>query len=275
MIRTKTANNYCNNCGKEGHTYNYCKMPITSIGFIAFRYNLQNEREYLMIRRKDTLGYINLIRGKYTLGNKEYIMNILKQMTAYEKLTLIELSFDELWTKVWGSNKLSNEYRKEETSSRSRFTTLKTGCYYKDEFLTLKDLINESNKYVQWEEPEWGFPKGRRNYKERDYDCALREFSEETGLSNNIINNIENIIPYEEIFTGSNYKSYRHKYFIGLINYNDGSLSNNYQKSEVSKVEWKTLTQCIESIRSYNLEKKNMLTNVDNMLSHFRKVYFC
>ena len=65
------------------------------------------------------------------------------------------------------------------------------------------------------------------------------------------------------------------KYFIGLINYNDGSLSNNYQKSEVSKIEWKTLTQCIESIRSYNLEKKNMLTNVDNMLSHFRKVEFC
>ena len=29
---------YCNNCGKKGHLYNQCKMPITSIGVVAFRF---------------------------------------------------------------------------------------------------------------------------------------------------------------------------------------------------------------------------------------------
>ena len=29
--------NYCNNCGKTGHLFHNCKMPITSLGVIAFR----------------------------------------------------------------------------------------------------------------------------------------------------------------------------------------------------------------------------------------------
>ena len=52
--------NYCNNCGKQGHLYHQCKMPITSIGIIVFRYNEKNNIEYLMIRRKDTLGLLIL-----------------------------------------------------------------------------------------------------------------------------------------------------------------------------------------------------------------------
>jgi hypothetical protein len=67
---------HCNNCGKKGHIYNQCKMPITSIGIIVFRKH--NERiEYLMIRRRDTLGYIDFMRGKYSVNNRDYIMNML------------------------------------------------------------------------------------------------------------------------------------------------------------------------------------------------------
>ena len=46
---------------------------------------------------------------------------------------------------------------------------------------------------------------------------------------------IDNIIPYEEIFTGSNYKSYKHKYYLAHMKYNNVN-DNNYQKSEVSKM---------------------------------------
>jgi hypothetical protein len=77
------TDNYCNNCGKQGHIYNQCKMPITSVGVIAFRYN-NGQIEYLMIRRKDTLGFIDFMRGKYFVNNKFYILNMLKQMTVAE-----------------------------------------------------------------------------------------------------------------------------------------------------------------------------------------------
>jgi len=60
--------NYCNNCGKYGHLYHQCKTPITSFGIIVFR--IKNDiPQYLMIRRKDTLGYIDFMRGKYSAYN--------------------------------------------------------------------------------------------------------------------------------------------------------------------------------------------------------------
>ena len=54
----------CNNCGKFGHLFRHCKNPIVSFGCVLFRIN-NNVREYLMICRKDTLGYIDFIREKY------------------------------------------------------------------------------------------------------------------------------------------------------------------------------------------------------------------
>ena len=80
-----TKHTFCNNCGKNGHVFHQCKQPITSIGIIAFRYNINNKLEYLMIRRKDSLGFVDFMRGKYPINNKSYIMNIINEMTMNEK----------------------------------------------------------------------------------------------------------------------------------------------------------------------------------------------
>jgi ADP-ribose pyrophosphatase YjhB (NUDIX family) len=270
-------NNYCNNCGKQGHLFNQCKIPITSIGVIAFRISNVNEEkriEYLLIRRKETLGYIDFMRGKYSVQNKYYIMNMIKQMTNYEKECLKKGDFNALWKDIWGSDIYKNQYKTEEIISREKYNSLYSGVFFKNDFYNLSTLIEESNKFTRWIEPEWGFPKGRRNIQEKDYDCAVREFCEETGYSQERLKNIQNILPVEETFTGSNYKSYKHKYFIMYINYNDTLNVNNYQKSEVSKMEWKTYDECIACIRPYNLEKIRMITNVDTCLRNFNIYQF-
>jgi 8-oxo-dGTP pyrophosphatase MutT (NUDIX family) len=136
-----------------------------------------------------------------------------------------------------------------------------------EEIITLDILIN--NATTKWEETEWEFPKGRRNFKEKDLDCALREFEEETGLPKKNIKMIENLIPFEEMFLGSNHKSYKHKYFVGYIENTEDNL-NNYQPSEVSKIEWKTLDECLKSIRPYNLEKKQLIININKVLQEYR-----
>ena len=115
---------YCNNCGKPGHLYHQCKMPITSIGIIVFRV-YENQLQYLMIRRRDTLGYIDFMRGKYSIFNKDYILNMIKQMTDYEKNNLITMEFDELWKNLWGKEDISNQYKTEEFLSRDKFYSLK------------------------------------------------------------------------------------------------------------------------------------------------------
>jgi ADP-ribose pyrophosphatase YjhB (NUDIX family) len=252
---------YCNNCGKNGHLYHQCKLPITSIGIASFRIN-NNIPEFLMIRRKDTLGHVDFMRGKYTLQNKEYILSMLNQMTNEEKEKIKTLEFKELWDNVWGGGDISIQYKNEENVSRDKFNALKNGVYFNNEICTLDDLVDESNTKHVWDEPEWGFPKGRRNNRESDYDCAIREFNEETGYPPSILKNIQNVIPYEEIFTGSNYKSYKHKYFLMFIEYSSSLIPCNFEQSEVSKMEWKNYENCMQSIRHYNVEKKRVLTNI-------------
>ena len=257
--------NFCNNCGKNGHMFHHCNQPITSIGIIAFRYN-NGVVEYLMIRRKDSLGFVDFMRGKYPLHNNNYLMNIINEMTNEEKVRLTTMTFDELWSHLWGDN-IGIQYRGEEKVSRDKFRTLKEGIKTNNNYYTLESLISDST--TKWETPEWGYPKGRRNYHEKDLNCALREFEEETGYLRNNLNVIQNIIPIEEIFTGSNYKSYKHRYYIAYLD-NLNSSETEFQKSEVSKVEWKPHTEVCEMIRPYNIEKIDVINRVNKVLSNFR-----
>ena len=263
--------NYCNNCGKSGHLFHQCKMPITSIGIIAFRIN-NKKVEYLLIRRKDTLGFIDFLRGKYSLINKEYILNMLKQMTLSELDCLLEYDFDKLWNRLWGHNNVT-KYKNEENISRDKFNNLVKGIYVDNNFFSLQTLIEQTKNDHIWIEPEWGFPKGRRNFMEKDYECALREFTEETGYNCNLIKNVNNLLPFEEIFTGSNYKSYKHKYYLGNMSYKTTINTDNFQKSEVSKMDWKTFDDCLLCIRPYNLEKIDVLKNINDIINNH--MLFC
>ena len=74
----------CNNCGKPGHMFHQCKLPITSYGIIVFRPSDEG-LQFLMIRRKDSFGYIDFIRGKYSPNNIEHIQSIINEMSIQEK----------------------------------------------------------------------------------------------------------------------------------------------------------------------------------------------
>lgn len=266
---------FCNNCGKHGHTYNKCKVPITSIGIIAYRVN-KSTIEYLMICRKHTLGFIDFMRGKYLLTNKDYILNMFTQMTNAEKTKIGTMRFDQLWTYIWGKETVYAQYKVEENASKHKFNLLSNGVQTKHETYNLLSIIEESNTRDCWEVPEWGFPKGRRNYMEKDYNCAIREFMEETGYNSSILEKVNNILPFEEIFTGSNYKSYKHKYYLTHIKYEDSfnpitGLNNvsGEMSYEISTMEWKTYEDCVASIRPYNLEKLRIIGNINALLTNY------
>ena len=257
-------NQFCNNCGKIGHGYNQCSKPITSSGIIAFNKSDTNIR-YLLICRKDSLGYVEFMRGKFPLYNKIYIQNIINEMTIQEKVSLLTRSFDSLWSDLWGDF-YGAQYRSEERTAKDKFTQIKEGIHlFDDTFFSLETLIQNSN--TSWTEPEWGFPKGRRNYQENDINCAIREFSEETGYQRGHIDIVKNIIPFDEIFTGSNYKSYKHRYFIGNID--SIKCTKGFQKCEVSKMKWMNLEEIIAAIRPYNLERIELIKNIDKVLHKY------
>tara|TARA_Y100000389_G_scaffold55845_1_gene51746 strand:+ start:187 stop:1041 length:855 start_codon:yes stop_codon:yes gene_type:complete len=273
---------YCNNCGRIGHQYHQCKLPITSYGVIAFKISKKKEIKYLLIRRKDTLGYVDFIRGKYTHNNMQHILNMLKEMTLDEKDRLCTDEFKQLWNNMWGMNSKTGGFQRiEEKTSSEKLQQLKEGVKTLDKstnnykVITLNDLIKNTN--TNWIEPEWGFPKGRRNHLELDVECALREWEEETGYKRCNIDLIQNLSPFEETFTGSNYKSYKHKYYIALFasdekeceNENENENENNgFDKTEVGKLEWKTYNESKSAIRPYNIEKLRILDTVHEIVTN-------
>ena len=261
-----TNTNICNNCGKQGHLFHQCKLPITSYGIILFRSSLKG-LQFLMIRRKDSFGYIDFIRGKYSPYNIHQIQNIVNEMSVVEKQRILNEPFEYLWKHMWGET-TNSQYKNEEVVSSKKLDLIRNGVIVNDITVTLKDIIEKTN--TDWKETEWEFPKGRRNSKEKDLDCALREFEEETGISQDNVTVVENILPFEEIFIGTNHKSYKHKYFLAYMNNDIEEILHNFQISEVSKIEWKTIDECLESIRPYNLEKKKLITNINKILQEYR-----
>jgi len=73
------------------------------------------------------------------------------------------------------------------------------------------------------------------------------------------------------MFIGSNHKSYKHKYFLAYMNNVEGFEEDlaHFQTSEVSKLEWKTLDECLACIRPYNVEKKQLIVTIHKILQEY------
>ena len=146
------------------------------------------------------------------------------------------------------------------------FEQIKRGIQLTDtDKYDIESLIKNSK--TNWVTPEWGFPKGRRNYGEKDIQAGLREWSEETGYPIKYANVISNILPYDEYFVGSNFKSYKHKYYLAYIK--DDFSNEKYQKSEVSQLKWLTFEECLKHIRPYNLERLEIIKKINKILHNY------
>ena len=202
-------------------------------------------------------------------------------MTENERERLIEKEFDVLWNELW-MNKNTRQYHNEYENSKKKFNQLKEGFHLKsnekETFISLQ-IIHE-NHPIKWQEPEWGFPKGRRMLKETDLQCAMREFREETGLEDTDYKICEDLGCIEETFYGTNNIRYRHIYFIGVWNTQSKKevsvdKTNFSQISEIGNIAWFPYEEAHKKIRSYNWEKKRLLQNLDYELSELEKEKEC
>ena len=261
-------NNYCCNCGKYGHLYRKCLYPVISLGIILYN---QFNKKYLLIKRKDTLGFVEFIRGKYNLENIAYINKLFEIMTITERTLIVSSTFDELWDNLWLSK--NNQYHSEYDTSKKKFILLKNGIYIKNILYTLSSINSNTSKL--YNEAEWGFPKGRRNYNESDINCAQREFEEETGIKSHEYNIDNDIKPIEEVFLGTNNIRYKHIYYIALttdlpnLNINENNFN---QVSEIGDIKWYNYHDAINKIRDYNIEKKNVINKVNTILIEKNKI---
>ena len=281
------ANVYCTNCGQQGHMTKQCSQPITSFGAIVFRVRggwnqpkslLSSESaitgfetvpisniEYLLIQRRDSLGYIDIIRGKYKPDDYEYIRQQVRGMTEVEQQRLLTLPFDNLWEQLWGAPiEGSTHYRSEKESSRAKLEGLRTGTP------SLTEIVRESTQ--KWLTPEWGFPKGRRDVGESEYACALRELKEETGLSETDVIPIKNMETIRELFFGSNRVQYCHKYYVFYVPAEKELVydtTNPHMRQEIGDLRWCSLDVGLQLIRPDNTEKREVLLRVSTLLRKY------
>ena len=103
--------NYCSNCNMTGHMYYNCKKPLLSNGIIAIKISEapNGEHLFLMVRRKHTFGFIDFVRGKYSVNNKSHLMGMINEMTLKEKDNILNLDFISLWNYLWGNSKADHD----------------------------------------------------------------------------------------------------------------------------------------------------------------------
>lgn len=283
-IKNDSSGVRCVNCGEIGHIVKECSAPVTSFGIIAFKVcKVESESDtnnqlkeiiksieikqvnypkikFLMIQRKDTMGYIDFIRGKYP---DDFILKFKKIKTCFDEMTITEKhviltqTFDNIWWNLW-VNRESKCYKNEYENAKRKF--------YK---LDLQRLVSEStNSFVY---TELGIPKGRKNIKEKNFKCAEREFTEETGYSNNSYDIIEDYPVIIEEFTGTDEIEYRHVYYLAKMKDSAPSpyvdFNNKVQTGEVINIGWFSIEECLALIRPYDIAKKNIMKNLSNQIN--------
>ena len=258
MLKNKLytkENIYCTNCGKLGHLYKNCKNPIVSYGIMLFKY-INNNFHLLLVQRKDSISYIEFIRGKYSITNTSKLLTILSNITKNELNMILNHNFDYLWNLLWSSNidkTSAKKFEKEYSASMKKFNFIKS----KTNTINIYDILTVLK--INYNETEWGIPKGRRNLNESDIDVAQREFEEETNIKSSDYIILKSINPIRERFVGTNNIKYDHIYYIAIsykniiptINYN-----NINQIIEIKNINFFTKEQSLKIIRKYENEKK-------------------
>jgi 8-oxo-dGTP pyrophosphatase MutT (NUDIX family) len=221
-----------------------------------------------MIQRKDTMGYIDFVRGKYPENEEEknsLLMTFLNEMTVKEKENLLTKSFDEIWRSLW-LNPESRFYRNEYESAKKKYNKL-----------DIKELVRQSTNSYDF--TELSFAKGRRNMKETNIACAEREFYEETGYDKSCYDFIKNYPTIHEEFVGTNGVRYRHIYYLVKMKDNIAppriDKTNIIQMGEVQNIGWFTVEECLSLIRPYDIAKKDVIRRVNYDLLKMNGVYEC
>jgi 8-oxo-dGTP pyrophosphatase MutT (NUDIX family) len=284
----------CSNCAAGGHTFRDCPEPVTSFGVIAFRYprlgpaaqgHLLAETaaalaaaagaaapqppqpQFLLIRRKDSLGYVELLRGRYDARDPAYVLDLLDKCTLAERARLLEpgASFDALWLALW-SHQATRQYRQERDAAHAKFERLRGDAGPAG----LAALARRCT--TAWLEPEWGLPKGRRNPHEREVACALREFAEEAGVPpRRVVLARCGAAPIwlTEAYTGSNGVRYKHRYALARCDADEPATlhDNAVQRREVSAVRWAGIADAAALLRPYHAEKRRVLEQAAALLA--------
>lgn len=291
---TKKQNKYNYN---NNYNYNKTNKPKSvtkkSYGIICTRFNTNNNKvEFLLIKKRNTYFYVEFVLkcqlSSYIQDDKKLIY-LFNRMTHEEKIDILSFDYGKMWYRIWLVNP-DSPYTLEKdklTADRyERYLLCKNNFeknYLNDNGKKLQRLISQSKNV----ECLWELPKGRKSFsQEKDIVCAIREFEEETNISN-VNYNILDYEPYTLINTALNVTYYSYYYLaytdFNIINQNNNqndtksyfsvkypkiNYNNSHQICEVADIAWLDLDK-IKTLDNNNI-LSNLCTTINKIL---RKKY--
>jgi len=234
---------------------------------------VKDKLKILMIRRKYSVGYIEYIKGRYDETNNDSILFLLNQMTHTEINNIKTHELFYLWINLWNNNKLphseldqnDNLKTPEFLMSETKFNYIRANKIF--------DII-DSKIDIKYDQPEWGFPKGKRNLYEKNINCAIREFMEETGVCTSDFQIMDRIYTLNELFKGTNNIEYKHSYFLSIGNLVDLQIEQPCQIAEIGDIGWFNYSQCKTLIRPYHIQRLQLLDDIVLFIAHNLKFHF-
>ena len=262
------GNMFCNNCGEKGHLFKGCKHPIISCGILLIRGPFEPLKlpadpkgiGVMMVKRKDSMAYMEFIRGKYDVANPDYIGILLKNMTKFEHSQIVSQDFDKLWTLMWGVGRDTRSTEFE--SSKEKYNSINR-----------KELVRANP--TNYTDPEWGIPKGRRSKGETDLECAIREFEEESNIPTTAYT-VQEPLVLSETFIGTNNVEYKHTYFVATLkssaSINTKQVLTSVQRREISEVDWKSISECKRLTRPHYSERIKVFEELERIIARYESV---
>ena len=272
----------CTNCGSVYHLFRHCTSPMISLGLACLRYSKgvystsmaerlgknmdpSESLRILVIQRKDTLAYIELVKGKYRLEDSHKLIKVfLHELTLSELQFVLENinNFPALWQSLWkeayhpsSSNRTAMDRNNEYKEAEHKFN--------KNKLLIKKVAKDALEKGPGYTHPEIEIPKGKRHMCEKDYQTSVREFIEETAYHDF---QLLKIAPISEQFTATNNKEYKHVYFFAKALTDQSTFNidekNSNQINEVSDIAFLNEKELLSLVRDYETEKRNILREI-------------
>lgn len=261
----------CNNCFKEGHFYKDCDEPLMSFGLCCYK-KIKDEYKFLMVSRRNTFTYIEFLRGLYDILDIEYIQNMFNKMNTEEKKNILTKNFKVLWENIWLTNVNNRKNKTEFYKGIIKFNILKNGFYKDNVLYDLNYYVD--NSVTDYKDPEWYFPKGKKDKHETEIEASLREFIEETNIDEKNIS-IDKNVKLEETHIGSNNKKYKTILYLSqyknddynniVENFNNG-IKNSFQKIEIGNIQWISLDELKKYFRKYEKSKIELINQIINKL---------
>lgn len=252
---------------------------FNSYGIGCGRWNIHKQQmEMLMVEKRVSYYFLDFVLNKYTHKDIPSLSNMLSNMTTDEKLILKYMNPKKIWFKAWLED-IDNpnitlmrlkQYHKFEAKFRETISKIK-----EHKFIKLLNMTKHNNNM-------WEIPKGRKlNKSEKNLNCAIREFTEETNYDSSKITIInDKIITVKTVVKNI---LYIFNYIPGFTYYNEVNTQKPIDKiQEISDVKWLPLSDikllntnnivinAVESLFNllkyeYNISK---ITHINNLIEN-------